>query len=367
MSGPYMSAFSGANMGIPGYSSGPGSSNLGLTGGPGVRSLDWDGKNVGQAAAFLNYGDVPGSYGTPYFLANDFIQQQYVIHPWADGAHLHIAEFQIVCGLRSVADHDLNMYTQVSLAKLNELLKAAHDTYEAMTAPAALDPEAAEFARLLEEYGEDMLENYHRARKAGDYAVKNMFTGVTNGSEAELRKFYDMAINKPVLRYMTKLGILSHWNIIGITVGVNRGTGLDETDNAMHSERVTVINNIVAKRAMVHNIFGDNRDIPTGADTWLVLRRVMRRGNRGPGRFEIVPYASRSRISVPRDLAIYSDSRDGSRIVSSHVHALGVVTKPAGRDAPQGLREMSTGLNGNHKAAFETIATLPQIQIQVGM
>ena len=121
----------------------------------------------------------------------------------------------------------------------------------------------------------------------------------------------------------------------------------------------------MAKRATTHNIFGSNKDLCTGADAYLVLRRVARRGAQGPGRFEFVPYATRAQLGVPRHLAIYSDGP--KRMVNSHVVPLGVVTQPAGRDAPPGIREVACGLNGNNKVAFEAIATLPTIHLQVGM
>ena len=105
--GPF-TPFSNVGTGYIGTSSLQG----GLQGGPSVSSLAWDARNggsVGQAAAFLNKGIPPSTFGTPFFLANDFIQQSFVLHPWSDGSHLHIAEYQIVCTNRSIKDHAINM------------------------------------------------------------------------------------------------------------------------------------------------------------------------------------------------------------------------------------------------------------------
>jgi hypothetical protein len=381
-----MQAFSSASTGLPGYSVGPAQS-MGLSG-PGINSAEWtpsgsDGAGSGRAAAFLNYGLPPATSSLDKYTNNDFIVQQQVIHPWNDGSHLHIAEYQIVFCNRSLTDHDLQLYTTVSLAKMNEILDHAYATFEALSNngdPNLDDPECADFSRYLAKYGEDKLDEYHKIRKLRSPIELDRYfnaVGVAATERNEMKRFYELATNRAVMRYMTKLGILSNWNFFGVTVSVNRATGQDEIDLAQQSERVTALGVIMAKKATTHNIFGENKDLVTGADTYLVLRRVQRRGNLGPGRFEFVPYASRTQMSVPRHLSIYSDgfflNSDGTsnktipRLVNSHIIPVGVVTQPAGRDAPEGIREMAAGLNGSPKTAFETIATLPTIQIQVGM
>jgi hypothetical protein len=342
--------------------------------------------SASKAAAFASYGLPPSSSSVASFTSNDFIQHQHVIHPWGDGAHRNIAEYQIVFTQRTLTDHDLQLYTSVSLAKVNEILDQSYATFEALTDniadPTLNDADCVKFKNYLDKYGEKLLEEYHQLRKKSSNTYLDAY--VTDATTRnELKDFYEMAINRPVLKYLTKLGILLNWNFIGVTLGVNRATTFDESDNAASSERVAVINTIMAKRATTHNIFGGIKDVITGADAYLILRRVQRRGNRGPGKFEFVPYASRFVMGIPRHLAIYSDgfeqipdpagaagktkNSDIPRIVNSHVIPVGMITQPTSRDAPEGIREVAAGLNGNHRTAYEAISTLPTIHVQVNM
>jgi hypothetical protein len=347
---------------LPGYAVNPMTNpGMGVTG-PDMKWSNFGGGSTPNAQQGANYGDPGMSYGTPYFGDNDRIHQQYVIGPWPDRAHLNITQYQIVCCARRL-DHDYNLYTQVSLAKVQELLRSAWDTFEAARTNG--DRDALEFRRFMVTYGEPMLEAYHRAaRPLASAADKLVLQGMDPAALGDLRAFYEMH-SRPVFKYLTKLGILSYWNVLGVVVGVNRPTGVEAADDQASEDHVSVLANVVAKRAVTHNIFADNSDLPTGADAYLVLRRTLMRGNRGPGAYEFVPYGTRARLRPPRYLSVYAD--EGERLIDAHIIPLGVVTQPAGKDAPLGIRELSAGLTGPHRAAFETIAALPTIHVQVGM
>lgn len=375
-----MSAFNGISGNMPGWTLPPTSSNLNLTS-PGISSTSWfpQGANSNNAgiASFLNFGEPPAS-ASHYANNNDLIQMQHVIRPWHDGSHMHMAEYQPVFCVRQI-DQQHGMYTEVTLGKLNQILRESYAIYKEVLATNQ-SSDATRFQNLLNKHGEDILDLLRKYKNEGDHVFENFLKG--NELAAELREFYKLSTHK-ILEYVTKVGIMHKWNFLGVILNVNRSTSIDESSTNATEDRINVVNTVMAKRAFLHNMMGTREDSVTGADVWLVLRRVYERSG-NPGHFEFAPYVSRTRIFPPKIFTTYQDNgpypnddatgfkigsfpeNEERRTTSAHVIPVGVITEPAARDGAPGLVAAACGsIDG--KLAFEASASLPKIMVQVGM
>lgn len=308
--------------------------------------------------------------GTAAFVSNVSMRAKFVNNPWTDNSHMYITEGQLLFVARSQANHDLGMDTVVSVAKVNAILRESFQIFR--SALQAGDEDATEFARLLDKYGEKMLECHHKTAKMGGDALAALYAGAGN-TGAEMAAFHNL-FNKPVLRYLTKLGITLNWNFLGATVTTNRAHGVDAMRAAQETQHVSSVNACVERKATVHNVFAERLSIPTGSDAYLVLTR-RHRANGGSGQFEYVPYASRESPRPPISLRVYHDGRNQldenaqnrDRTACGLACPIGVITSPPRRDSPAALIECALGIGCSAKDAYEITGTLPQMEIQIGI
>lgn len=369
MASPYAQLFSGLRMNTPGVSVGP-SSGMPYAS-PSINGVEWQPRGMeggGELATALNFGQSSGENTVQSQQADGKIAHQYVSIPWGDGSHLRVAEYQLVFIARDFGAHDQSAYTTLTIAKLNEVLRSSYLLYEEMLAEK--DNDATNFRKLLDKYGEDMMESYIRSKDK---------SGFDNTAKNDLAQLVAL-IQKPVFRNLTKYSILTKWNFVGAVLSVNRATGVNEIDDMEQSEHVNVLNLAIGKRAFIHNLLGDRTSAATGGDSWLVLTRATRRNNGAAGPFYFSAYASRTHIFPPRSRRQYYDGRNKPRknyntnstntswrITDGHVIPLGVITKPPSRDMPPNLTDLALGLDVSHKEAFEHTAALPVVQVQLGI
>jgi hypothetical protein len=197
----------------------------GLSAEPGVQSMDWNGQGLLNAAAWANFAEAPREYGTSTNDVNETIQQQHVLFPWDDGCHTRINKYQPMFTARNL-DKEHGMNNEITLAKLNEIIRQSYQTFNVLTEgdESMRNAEAVEFKKYLKYYGEDQLELYHQlvkghmvgkqqweehASKQGLFKVEDDKGNVILNASS-MASFYEMA-TKDVFRYMTKFGILQKW------------------------------------------------------------------------------------------------------------------------------------------------------------
>jgi hypothetical protein len=130
--------------------------------------------------------------------------------------------------------------------------------------------------------------------------------------------------------------------------------------------RVTTVNTAVKGYARMYNFMGSASECQPFARMFLVLRRTMDR-NGVPAQFEIVPFVSRSYESPPGYLSCYLESEKPDRYASSHVWDIGFIREPTMLNVPEGIREMSIGLDASERVASQTMPSLPQIVVELGL
>lgn len=345
---------------------GPNPGNFGI-GGPQVPMVPWAprGSDTNQAgpAAFLNYGRAPTSHGHITLKSWDFIQYQYTVPPWDDDSHLQLARDMLVWTLNEI-EPDLDTHHVRSLPQLNQLCSEALEYFRMMVREG--DAEALRFRGYLERYGEGMLEQYINAENKN--RLEYFFEGTSADADADVRgdlkQFRTMA-TMDTYCYLTKWGICNKWSFSGSIINVNRATSLEVVDHTREEDHFVEINVGLAKRVRVANVFGDQRDITTGSQTWVALRRKHMADGRS-GAFEFVPGGS-----TMTDRPLLRDTRyfdDSGRQCFGHVWKIGTVIEPGDFDPQISAIEGATNLGAGISArrAYECHAQLPTLYLAMG-
>ena len=164
------------SVGTPGWGStpAPGASALGIDG-PRLPGIEWEprGANtpLGSALAAMGYGIPPATHGHIQLKSHDFISQQYLTPPWGDESEKYIMPdmlcFTLGANRSAASDEAPNATVVLTLAALNGLLDSEWNNFlqEAKEGPGIKDPMSEKFYGYLKNFGEDMLEAYHVARK----------------------------------------------------------------------------------------------------------------------------------------------------------------------------------------------------------
>lgn len=356
-----------------GNTTGPNPGNFGISG-PNVPMVPWAprGSDTNQTgpAEFLGFGKPSKSIGriTGSF---DFIQYQYTVPPWDDDSHMHLMPDMLVWTLNEL-EPNVDTHHVRSLPQLNQLCSEAYEYFRMMVREG--DEEAETFQRYLTTYGECMLEQYINARnkktlktltrkKAGDDPETTMlFSG--KGIESDLKHFSVMA-EMDTYCYLTKWGICNKWSFSGAIINVNRATSLEVVDQTLEEDHFVEVNIGLAKRVRVANVFGDTRDITTGSQTWVALRRKHMANSRS-GPFEFVPGGS-----TMRDRPLFQDTKyfdDSGKHCFGHVWKIGTVTEPGDFDPQISAIEGATNLGAGISArkSYECHANLPTLYLAMG-
>ena len=209
-------------------------------------------------------------------------------------------------------------------------------------------------AAWLQENEGDVPRRYPKGRR-----VKS---ALDNYNEGELNELVRLA-KKPILRYLTRYGIMSHWNFVGVVINVSRGTSQEAFDQ---TDSVAVVNVGLGKRVRTTNIWGTRKFTEVGTKQDLILtRKELSDGTFGA--FQYLPYSRRTREYALGSSVRYGDL--GDQLVRGRVLPIGTVIEPCDRNPQESRREFAAGIaaGGNTKLAYEAHGTLPQFYIAVGM
>lgn len=162
------------SVGTPAWGSTPSPGGaLGIDG-PRLPGIEWEprGANtpLGSALAAMGYGIPPATHGHIQLKSHDFISQQYLTPPWGDESEKYIMPdmlcFTLGANRSAASDEAPNATVVLTLAALNGLLDSEWNNFiQETTGQRDRDPMSEKFRGYLENFGEDMLESYHVARK----------------------------------------------------------------------------------------------------------------------------------------------------------------------------------------------------------
>ena len=306
--------------------------------------------NIGgpQTNTLLKFLDIPSnslSAGVPDIptetinaeeSVNGNINYAYPLYPYADETHKYIQPGMLTFVSRYI-DPKYKIYNMVPVFKMNIMQSEAMKEFNASN-----NPKVQEFKRLLAEYGERVLDEYHAGRYKGD--------------NADMINFYKLA-KSPEFKYVTKFGILNSWNFAGAVLSKGESTGPGVfMDHHSSTDIVFVASLVVGKQARISNIWGK---ASPGDRLCLILTK---KGNNGP--FIWVPYNHSGREYPPRNLTKYRDASD--RQCDSFVQKVGTVTEANERDTLLSQTEMALGyFNDNVKDAYEANGSLSNLIVQI--
>jgi hypothetical protein len=299
-----------------------------------------------------NYNDVANNVvsTTTMFNTDSFISAMYATMCWEDGTHVLTQEYQLVF-VQRYNDYKTHMSIVVPIFKLNQLARDAFSQYRALCD--AGDVHALEFQAALRYYGEQALADYHIALRCG-YETE-MFEDLPDG--LTMRQFYERGIGD-MYCYLTQFGIVNRWNFLGAVLSKCESTGAGSyLDHHSATDTVYVMGVVLAKRAVVTNIFGP---AAVGSRVGLILRR------QANGVFQFHTTVCDKR-EYPTSGSLYYQDASG-RQVRAWLKPLGQVT-----EASQNLvfsetkRQVALGLRSHIKEAFEAHGSLPTMIIQIGV
>ncbi len=308
--------------------------------------------------------DIPSEYGVTFAQANTFIVQAFKCRPYNDGWQEHIMECMPVFACRHF-DPKYDTTVIATVGQLNIMLRESYFTYTSWLS--SNDTEATRFRTLLMQHGEKKLEYYHQLHHQGRHADLATYAG-KNAGIAEL---YAIA-QKDVFCNQTKMGILHKWNWLGVVKSRTKASSLLSIDNVSYDEDVSIIGVVMGEKVRVHNYWGSKEFTHNGAKIYFILKRVLGRDGEYK-QFQITPYATNQRESVPWAMKWYKIKREigegeeTEEVMEGHVWKLGTVTEQNESYASQGSIQQALGLNHSESASYEATPRLPQIYVQLGI
>lgn len=332
---------------------------MGLNG-PNVPYIQWAPTGTGTEGMnpvrnFLNSGVPTTAHYHSHLPSNDFIVAKFAAKPWLeDKSHLLIREGMLIFGTTELDPQIKDLSNIVSLSKMNEILYRQHHMFQEH---ARRIEDLNAFNQLLDEYTEKQIEGeFHR----------KMLGQTPNSDMADLMR----GIHKSVMRYQTKVGILTTWNFLGGVLTVSDATTGEDYYSMDGADKVVVVNAVMGKRCMLGNVWGGTNDggnVDVGSTLWLILKR-RQKPDGTYGEFQFFPYATKWRDGPPKCQLVYGNPYTGTEELGHALH-IGIVTLSNREDPAKGFREAAAGLGAgaNIQAAYEAHAKIPQIEAQIGM
>ena len=305
--------------------------------------------SVGFIDSVPQNGDVTEIYGI------DNIPQQFTCAPWDDESERYIMPGMMAFCVKQW-DQVEGTTLILTLPKLNQVLQEAYNDFEELLNDQ--DQRAIQFSGYLIKYGERALEQYHQQVKRGTLET------IPKDISADLKNFHDMATQDHFC-YLTKFGILSKIEYLGVVNNTNRAISLEGYRQNNHYQQVNVI---MAKRAEVSNLFGCAENVTTGSILWLLLRRKPKtvQGEIKYAEFYVVPHGCKEKRHTRLLDVEYKDP--SGDFVQGHHWTVGSVLIP-GNSSPTQARIMAAaniGYNCSENLAYNEHATLPTLYVALG-
>lgn len=317
-------------------------------------------RNAAAAAANL-----PLQQGSIFLKSFEFIQHTYLCPPWGDGeSDRYMLPTMLVFSVNeSLHDKSTPLLT---LPKVNQIMYESYVEYRELTN--AGDPQAQKFKKHLATFGEKALEQYHRAKRAGEKRLQSLQDRY-DGQWQDLVEFYKQA-QEDMFCWLTRFGVLTKISFLGVIINTQNS----DREPAMmgrlqYEDHYCVVNVGVAKRLEVANVFGPSYKVTTGSKLWLKLCRkpvVMRGGTVEYQHFQVVPQGSTTESYTSTTDTYYLD--ESGRWVDGWTWPVGVVMVP-GKSSPATTTHQSAANIGaavSERAASEAHSALPTLWVAMG-
>jgi hypothetical protein len=283
---------------------------------------------------------------------NSSIVYSYPIYPWSDGTHEKLSEYTLVF-LQKHMDGKYKMVNLVPLWRLNILLRTDWDRFQLMLQEQ--DDEAQRFNALLIRYGNHGLQDYHIMTQKGLPLPE---------VDPDLVEFYKLSLQKQWM-HLTRFGIEQNYTFIGAVVSKMESTGPGAIlDMHSHTQMIYNVGVCTGQWAEVSNVWNGKSKVVPGSRLYLLLQRTLR-ADKKPWNYEFTPYATNT-IPVPFGKNFEYQDENG-RTLRAIPYYVGRTYRNVEREPDRGTQEMAAGLTGGVESSSGKTATLPIIEVLIGL
>ena len=264
---------------------------------------------------------VPLSSNVAYQTTNYRIVYQHTLVPWTDQSEFYVSPGALLFGDRYVEKDAMHYYSDFTLATLNSRLRDEWNRFH-------LNPDM--------DFQEDVLNKPRVLAALSAYHSRSDLP-----FSADVKNLYEKA-TRAKYRHLTKVGILSCLNFLGVVQG--RGDTSDDHMREYEQDKISNISIITRGRALVGNIWGGPHLVTHGCQLYLVLTQNKE------GMFQVKPRATR-----------------GGRLRTKpgdHVWYVGRV-KYRADTAPSSHFVTVSSTNKDPVTAYRAVESLPRIEIDV--
>lgn len=259
------------------------------------------------------------------------------------------------------------IYEMFNVGQLNKLLR---DEYQRVMERARIESratqgggEVTQFLALLREFGESGLSEYVSNYNKG--TTKDMYPDDSDGRSSRLAEFHRLSTTDKFY-CMTSHGIRSRWRFVGIFMNSSDPKRIHGSQKLGYSRKLVANVTVRGEFQSALNLWGGYSEVDSMSKLFFVLRKA-RAKNSDFAHFELVPWGSRDRASIPRSLARYEDHTGA--FVDAVTYYVGFIQQPSYKETismPQVY--MAMGLTeDSHDKIRESAAPLDKIRIEVRM
>jgi hypothetical protein len=279
--------------------------------------------------------------------------------------HLEPGDFVFV---QTLVVEQFVLYNMLNIAQLNTALR--DNTIVHKTRVAKGNPDAVRFQGYMDRYGDHWLCLYVQHRERNTLKeFRELFDTPAMAEKAisELKDMAKMAVRKNYYS-LTRYGVRATWNFVGCVLTTSdplRMKGIQQYGySRVLSVNVTVKGNFEAAL----QLWAGQDKVPAQSKLFFVTTRVIT--ERGPGPFQLIPYGSRTRESIPRALITYRD--DAGFLCQGCCTYIGGLHLPPNREPPQAMRLVAAGLipetpHMQREAGAQLTRHNGQMRIQIGI
>lgn len=257
----------------------------------------------------------------------------------------------------------------VEMFNLGQLNKVVRDGYIRVMSQYAFEQQSGntgdttKFMRLLAEFGENGLELYHTHYSSG--TLELLFE--KNSSEetkSKLKQLHTLAISDQYY-CMTAFGVFDRWKFVGFVLTTSDPLRINGSQKLGYSRKLAVNVTMRGEIQRALNLWGGHTELDSHSKLYFILRKSKAR--KGAEYFEIIPWGSRNRASVPRSLLQYRD--DSGKLRQGKTYYVGYIQLPSLKKVISNpARLMASGLiPDTFDKIREAAAALTKFRVEVRM
>lgn len=201
--------------------------------------------------------------------------------------------------------HGINIVEMFNVGQLNKRLRDAYlmvmSSFNHESRVGAIG-ETTKFMKLLEEFGESGLELFHIHYMQG--TLELLFDSDNRDTRSRLAQLHKLATSDQYY-CMTSFGIDLRWKFVGFVLTTSDPLRIKGSQKLGYSRKLSVNVTVRGEIQRALNLWGGYKEVDSGSKLHFILRK--HQGGDGEECFEVVPWGSRDRLSIPNSVITYKD------------------------------------------------------------